>query len=104
RTPPELPKLQIRTVKDHNPPHRAPYRISQDEMEFLDQHIQTLLDRGYIKPSESLYVAPILFVRRASYGSAPTKLRMCVDYRGLIGVTFKDRSPLPYPEELLDRL
>jgi len=29
---------------------------------------------------------------------------MCVDYRGLNKITFKDRYPLPYIDDLLDKL
>ncbi|RPA73145.1 hypothetical protein BJ508DRAFT_334365 [Ascobolus immersus RN42] len=45
--PPQLPQLEIQTVPAQ-PPHRTPYCLSHEEREFMDEHIKTLLTRGYI--------------------------------------------------------
>ena len=52
-----------------------------------------------IKPSQSPYGAPVLFVKKPD-GS----LRFCVDYRALNKISVKDKYPLPRAEELIDRL
>ena len=54
---------------------------------------------GAIRPSNSPWAVPILFVKKPD-GS----LRFCVDYRALNKVTIKDSYPLPRHEDLMDRL
>jgi Reverse transcriptase (RNA-dependent DNA polymerase) len=58
-----------------------------------------MLEKGYIRPSNSPFGAPILFARKKD-----NTLRMCVDYRALNANTWSDRYPLPRIDELLDRL
>ena len=58
-----------------------------------------MLEHGFIRPSESLYGAPVLFVPKKD-GS----LRFCIDYRWLNKRTIRNWYPLPLPEEMLDRL
>jgi hypothetical protein len=62
---------------------------------YLDDAVAT----GRIRPSTSPAGSPILFVPKKD-GS----LRLCVDYRGLNGVTLKNRHPLPLITEILDRV
>ena len=69
------------------------------ELETLKAHIETNLANGFIRPSQSLVSAPILFDQKVD-GS----LRLCVDYRGLNNFTIKDRYPLLLIKKLLDRL
>jgi len=58
-----------------------------------------LLDKGFIRVSNSPAAAPVLFVRKAGGG-----LRFCVDYRGLNKLTRKDYYPLPLIYEILRNL
>ena len=58
-----------------------------------------MLEHGFVKPSDSPYGAPVLFVPKKD-GS----LRFCIDYRWLNKKTVKNRYPLLLPEELFDRL
>jgi hypothetical protein len=55
------------------------------------------VEAGLIRPSYSEFGSPIIFVRKAD-GS----LRLCIDYRGLNGVTRKDAYPLPRVDDTLD--
>jgi len=80
-------------------PHRQPYRMTQSEWEEFEVQIKKLLAKGWVTDSHSRYAAPIIFVKKPD-GS----LRMWVDYRGLNKITTKDRYPLPYIEDLLDKL
>jgi hypothetical protein len=81
------------------PPFRRPYRMSPLELDELKKQIQGLLDKGWIRPSQSPYGSPVLFAAKAD-GS----LRMCIDYRALNAVTRKSRYPLPRIDEMFDRL
>ncbi|PWA81445.1 hypothetical protein CTI12_AA187700 [Artemisia annua] len=106
--PKELPKkLPLRREVDHTiklepgskPPAKAPYRMSPPELEELRKQLKDLLDAGYIRPSKSLYGAPVLFQRNKD-GS----LRMCIDYRALNKVTIKNKYPIPLIADLFDQL
>ena len=69
------------------------------ELQQCKEQIDELLEKGFIRPSESPYGSPVLFAPKKD-GS----IRMCVDYRWLNRKTMKNRYPLPLPEELFDRL
>ena len=56
-----------------------------------------MLEHGFIRPSDSPYGAPVLFVPKKD-GS----LRFCIDYRWLNKKTVKNRYPVPLPKEMLD--
>ena len=58
-----------------------------------------MLDKGFIRPSDSPYGAPVLFVPKHDGG-----LQFCIDYRWLNKKTIKNRYPLPLPGEMFDRL
>jgi hypothetical protein len=66
------------------------YSMSKDELLVLRKILSELLDKGFIRVSNSLVAAPILFVRKPGSG-----LRFCVDYRALNKIIRKDRYPLP---------
>ena len=61
--------------------------------------MDTLLAKGWIRPSTSQYNHPILFVRKKD-----GTMRMCIDYRSLNQNTVIDRYPLPRIDDILDRL
>ncbi|GBG74414.1 hypothetical protein CBR_g18826 [Chara braunii] len=56
-----------------------------------------MIDKGWIKPSESEFGAPVLFFPKKG-----GKLRMCIDYRGLSRITRKNAYPLPRVDDLLN--
>jgi len=80
-------------------PYYQPYRMTQAERAEFEVQIRKLLANGWVTNSHSRYAAPIIFVKKPD-----ATLRMCVDYRGLNKITTKDRYPLPYIEDLLDKL
>jgi hypothetical protein len=65
----------------------------------LKEHLQELLDKGYIRPSASPWGAPVIFVPKKD-----GLQRMCVDYRSLNKVTTKNKYPLPRIDDLFDQL
>ena len=44
------------------PVHRPLYKMSPLELEEAKKQIESMLERGFIRPSDSPYGAPILFV------------------------------------------
>ena len=74
-------------------------RIPPNQYQEVQQHLQDLLEKGVIRPSESNYASPIVLVRKKS-----GDLRMCVDYRKLNQKTKRDQYPLPRIEESLEAL
>jgi transposase InsO family protein len=97
--PPGENDFRIHTDPTAKIPHRQPYRMTQAERAEFEVQIRKLLANGWVTDSHSRYAAPIIFVKKPD-----ATLRMCVDYRGLNKITAKDRYPLPYIEDLLDKL
>jgi predicted aspartyl protease len=72
------------------------YNMSKEELLVLRKTLTDLLDKNFIRVSNSPAAAPVLFVKKPGGG-----LRLCVDYRKLNEVTQKDRYPLPLITETL---
>jgi len=70
------------------------------EREEFKEKIKKLLANGWVTNSHSRHMAPVIFVKKPNSAA----LRMCFDNRGLNQITIKDRYPLPYIEDLLDKL
>jgi hypothetical protein len=73
------------------------YPLFEFELKTLREFIDENLKTGFIRPSNSLFGAPVLFIKKKD-GS----LRLCVDFRRLNAITRKDKYPLPLTSELLD--
>ncbi|GJV63478.1 putative reverse transcriptase domain-containing protein [Tanacetum coccineum] len=62
--PPTRPvEFQIDLIPGAAPVARAPYRLAPSEMKELSEQLQELSDKGFIRPSSSLWGAPVLFVK-----------------------------------------
>ena len=92
-------ELSIEIFPGTAPTSRAPYRMAPTELKELKIQLQELLDKGFIRPSVSLWGAPVLFVKKKD-----GTLRMCIDYRQINKVTVKNKYPLPRIEDLFDQL
>ncbi|GKG46673.1 hypothetical protein Tco_0501519, partial [Tanacetum coccineum] len=105
--PEELPGLplprqvefRIDLLPGVTPVVRAPYRLVPSEMRELWVQLQELLEKGFTRPSLSLWGAPMLFVKKKD-GS----FRMCIDYHELNKLTVKNRYPIPRIDDLFDQL
>lgn len=104
--PPHRPGVDhaIPLEKDENGNDKAPpwgplYNMSREELIVLRKTLTELLDKNFIRASNSPASAPVLFVKKPGGG-----LRFCVDYRGLNAITRKDRYPLPLISETLRSL
>ncbi|KAF4411871.1 Transposon Tf2-6 polyprotein [Colletotrichum fructicola] len=85
RLPPHRPGVDhaIQLEKDDHgnekqPPWGPIYSMSKEELLVLRKTLTDLLDKGFIRASNSPAAAPILFVRKPGGG-----LRFCVDYHTL---------------------
>ena len=76
-----------------------PYRMAPVELKELKAQFEELLSKGFIRPSTSLWGAPVLFVKKKD-GS----LRLCIDYRQLNRAKIRNQHPLPHIDELFDQL
>jgi hypothetical protein len=88
-------ELQLGTA----PVSKRPYRMPPKELAELKIQLQELLDKGFIHPSVSPWGCPALFVKKRD-----ESMRLCVDYRPLNAVTFKNKYPLPCIDVLFDQL
>jgi hypothetical protein len=105
--PPDRGIHHVINTGDAHPVSRPPYKMSPLELDELQKQLKELLELGLIRPSQSPWGAPVLFVRKKptpGEEDQPPKLRMCIDYRMLNKVTIKDISPLPRIDECLERL
>jgi hypothetical protein len=92
--------LEIVVNDDFKPKWGPLYNLSEEEMTLLKEYLDSMLEKGFIRPSSSPCGAPVLFVPKPKGRG----LRLCVDYRALNSVTRKDRYPLPLIDNLLERL
>ncbi|GJS65071.1 putative nucleotidyltransferase, ribonuclease H [Tanacetum coccineum] len=97
--PPRQVEFRIDQVPAAAPIARALYRLAPSEMRELSIQLQELLEKGFIRPSSSLWGAPVLFVKKKD-GS----FRMYIDYHELNKLTVKNHYPLPRIDDLFDQL
>ncbi|XP_071917027.1 uncharacterized protein [Coffea arabica] len=68
------------------PISKMPYRMAPVELKEMKLQLQDLLERGFVKESDSPWEAPVLFVKKKD-----ESLRLCIDYRDLNDVTIKNK-------------
>ncbi|KAL2228949.1 UNVERIFIED_CONTAM: Retrovirus-related Pol polyprotein from transposon 17.6 [Sesamum indicum] len=100
------------------PSREAQRRLNPPMMEVVKKEILKLLDAGIIFPiSDSEWISPTQVVPKKtgitvvenSFGNLiPTRVqngwRVCIDYRKLNASTRKDHFPLPFIDQMLERL
>jgi hypothetical protein len=69
------------------------------ELKLLKAELDSLLEKGFIRPSALPWGSPALFIPKKD-GTQ----RLCVDCRALNAVTIKNKYPLPRINDLLDQL
>ena len=67
-----------------------------NELLILRKTLNELLNKGFIRTSNSLIGAPVLFAKKKG------GLWFCMDYQGLNNITRKDQYPLPLIKETLN--
>ena len=88
-------KITTNGPPDRVPPRRIPAHFRTE----VECQIQHMLQKGIIEESSSSWMAPAVYVRKKS-----GELRLCVDYRELNKRTHKDACPLPFVDEVQNRL
>ncbi|GJU83020.1 reverse transcriptase domain-containing protein [Tanacetum coccineum] len=115
---PSFCKHKIQLLDDKKPVVQKQRRLNQNMQEFVKKEIVKLLDTGIIYPiADSPWVSPIHFVPKKSGITVvtnkndelvPTRTitdwRVCIDYRKLNEATVKDHFPLPFMDQMLERL
>jgi hypothetical protein len=72
--------------------------MEEVELTLLKAELDSLLEKGFIRPSASKWGSPALFVPK------DRTQRLCVDYCTLNAVTIKNKYPLPRIDDLTDQL
>ena len=115
---PNICMHRILLEDDHKPSVEHQRRLNPNLKEVVKKEILKLLDAGIIYPiSDSEWVSPVhvvpkkggaTVVRNEKDELIQTRLvtgwRMCIDYRKLNAATRKDHFPLPFVDQLLERL
>ena len=91
-------KMKI-NLKDKVPVQKTYYSMPKPLHQEVKNHVEDLLNKGWITKSCSNYSSPVVAVRKKCGG-----LRLCVDYRALNKKTVLDRHPLPRVQDAIDSL
>ncbi|UYV62918.1 K02A2.6-like, partial [Cordylochernes scorpioides] len=89
---------KIHTI-EHPPISCRPYRRPLAEYDEIKRQVEELSKKGLIRKSQSPWAFPVVLVSKKD-GSQ----RMCIDYRKLNAITIDDKQPLPYIQDMFDRL
>nr|GEV35050.1 reverse transcriptase domain-containing protein [Tanacetum cinerariifolium] len=115
---PEFCTQKILMEEDFEPAVQHQRRVNPKIHDVIKQEVQKLLDAGLIYPiSDSPWVSPVHYVPKKGGFTVvenedneliPTRLvtcwRVCIDYRKLNEATRKDHFPLPFMDQMLERL
>ncbi|XP_046713615.1 LOW QUALITY PROTEIN: uncharacterized protein LOC124391225 [Silurus meridionalis] len=97
--PHRLYDCSIDLLPGTTPPLGRLHQITGPERETMTDYIRESLASGIIRPSSSLAGAGFFFVEKKD-----KSLRPCIDYRGLISITIRNRFPLPLMSLTFDLL
>ncbi|GJR88138.1 reverse transcriptase domain-containing protein [Tanacetum coccineum] len=115
---PEFCTHKILMEEDYEPTVQSQRRVNLKIHDVIKKEVEKLLDAGLIYPiSDSPWVSPvhcvpkkggITVVKNDDNDLIPTRLvtgwRVCIDYRKLNEATRKDHFPLPFMDQMLERL
>nr|GEZ52075.1 reverse transcriptase domain-containing protein [Tanacetum cinerariifolium] len=115
---PEFYSHKILLKEDFSPMVQSQRRVNSKIHDVIKKKVEKLLDAGLIYPiSDSPWVSPVYCVPKKGGMTVikndknelvPTRLvtgwRVCIDYRKLNEATRKDHFPLPFMDQMLERL
>jgi hypothetical protein len=90
-------KFMINLIPGTAPRAQSPYRMADVELKLLKVELDSLLEKGFIRPSASPWGSPALFVPKKDETQ-----RLCVDYSALNAVTIENKYPLPRIDDMMD--
>ena len=90
---------KIKMKEGFKPKSFKNYNLTLAEQIELDKFLKENLEKGYIRPSQSLMASPFFFVNKRD-----GKLQPCQDYRYLNDWMIKNSYPLPLILEIMDKL
>ena len=115
---PDFCMHRIHLEEGHRPCIQGQRRLNPNMQEVVKKEVMKLLDAGIIYPiSDSKWVSPVQVVPKKGGTTVvkndkneliPTRIvtgwRMCIDFRRLNLATKKDHFPLPFIDQMLERL
>ncbi|GJV50787.1 reverse transcriptase domain-containing protein [Tanacetum coccineum] len=115
---PEFCSHKILLEDDYEPSVQHQRRVNPKIHDVIKKEVEKLLDAGLIYPiSDSPWVSPVhcvpkkggmTVVKNEENELVPTRLvtgwRVCIDYQKLNEATCKDHFPLPFMDQMLERL
>lgn len=96
-------KHSIKT-KDEIPIYTRSYRYPFVHKDEVRRQINSMLEQGIIRPSNSPWSSPIWIVPKKNDSSLKKKFRIVVDFRKLNEKSIDDKYPLPNITDVLDKL
>ena len=95
-----IPDLQLEIKLTDNVPVQKSYvNVPKPLFKEVKSYIEDLLNRGFVRKSQSSYSSPVVCVRKKD-----GTLRLCIDYRQLNRKTIPDRHPLPRIQQTVENL
>nr|GFA88551.1 reverse transcriptase domain-containing protein [Tanacetum cinerariifolium] len=115
---PEFCSLKILLEEDFSPEVQSQRKVNPKIHDVIKKEVEKLLDAGLIYPIfDSPWVSPVhcvpkkggmTIIKNEENELVPTRLvtgwRVCIDYRKLNEATRKDHFPLPFMDQMLERL
>ena len=95
-----IPDLQLEiNLTDNIPVQKSYINVPKPLFNEVKGYIEDLLNRGFVRKSQSPYSSPVVCVRKKD-----GTLRLCIDYRQLNRKTIPDRHPLPRIQQTVENL
>jgi hypothetical protein len=88
---------------DARPIMQRQYPVPTIAQESLRAQVKDMLDKGFIRPSNSAWRSPVLLIKKTS-DEGVVSYRFCIDLRKVNEVTLKDAYSLPRIDETVDAL
>ena len=91
-------EMDIPTI-DEIPVQRAYNSIPRPLYNQVKEHVENLLNRGWVRKSSSAWSSPVVIVRKKD-----GDLRLCCDFRKLNAKSIPDKHPLPRVQTAIENL